>query len=166
MATIPIFGVAHGDVRKHHFPQLPGEFSDNSNPTDDTVTEMIEVEGAILSGRLSAEGGSATSINDDGGVDYPAAYSWCADLVRLGAAIRAFRAMTGQDPNVVKAWKEEYEQRYKDLSEKGLVVLGDAPLPAQSANGPRTHINEHSLDTGSEEDMSDVIPNFRRNDML
>jgi hypothetical protein len=161
--AISTFGVTYTSVRAHHFPQMAGNFSTASNPTAATVTEMIAGEAAYLTGKLAAEGLTAATIE---AATSSAAYAWCADAVRLGAAVRAIRAMSGQDPKVAEAWAAELKARYKELSAQGGVVFGDAALPDEDPNGPRDWISAHGLDTGEEADISDAVPRFRRDDQL
>lgn len=161
MAVI-VFGVTYTTVRNHHFPQL-SDFSASSNPTSTTVTEMVAAAGAELAGYLVAEGLTPSSLDDDTGTD---AYAWCAETVRIGAAFRAARAMTSQDPEVVRAWEDDYRERLKRLDELGATALGSSASGGEEPNGPRTHIDHHDLDTGDTDDISDVIPRFRRSDML
>jgi hypothetical protein len=67
---------------------------------------------------------------------------------------------------VPKEWRAELEMYYETLEKLGYIALGDAPSPGDEANGPRSHISEHDLDTGDEDLISDVIPKFRRDDYL
>jgi len=166
--ALQTFGVTHQKVKAHHFPQLQGDFSASSNPSSATVTEMVEAEAARLDGKLRQKDvDPATAATLDGGnPKYPAAYNWCADTIRLGAAVRVIRAMAGQDPAVAKAWEEELRERYSDLDKWGHATLGDIPAPAQQSMGPRSHLKANSLDTGDETLISDAIPAFRRDDEL
>lgn len=160
--AITVFGVTGAKVAAHHFPQISA-FSTASKPTLATVGEMIDDSGARLGGALRAEGVTPSSITS---ADYPEAYAWCAETVRLGAALSALMAMTGQSPEVAKAWEKKLEARYEDLNDRGHLALGDAPAPTEGSNGPRSHISNHSLDTGDASDISDAIPRFRRDDAL
>ncbi len=160
--AITVFGVVHGSIRDHHFPQQQQSFGATSKPTATVVGEMIDASAAVLAGKLRAESITPSSIT----TTYAEAYAWCAEAVRIGAAIRAFPAMTGQDPEVLKAWRATLDAKWADLDERGYLALGDAPAPTVPADGPTTHINEHSLDTGDTADISSVIPRFRRDDQL
>jgi|GEM_PF-4419558 len=163
--AISTFGVTYSKVREHHFPALSGDFSTTTSPKATTVTEMIEAEAAKLHGRLEAKNVTPSAI-DLAPSTYPAAYAWCAETIRLGAALRAVRAMFNQDPSVAKAWAAELKERYDDLDKLGATALGDAPVPSEEANGPRWHGANHDLDTGDETEISTLIPRFRRDDEL
>lgn len=163
--SIPIYGVTAAKVRSHHFPQLSGGFSVNSNPTAATVTEMVDDAGADLAGKLAAKGVTAATIHN-APVTYPIAYAWCAKTVRLAAAIEVFASMSGQDPAIRQAWKKELKARLDDLNERGYLALGDAPSPTQPANGPRSYVATLGLDTGDTADDSAAVPRFRRDDKL
>lgn len=160
--AIQTFDVTHTSVHDHYFPSLAA-FGAGTKPTSTIVGEMVNAESAKLAGALLAVGLSATTINNSS--TYPNAHAWCAETIRLGAAIRVMTAIAGAGA-VPEAWKEDLAARYKTLSELGYVALGDAPAAADEANGPRSHISEHDLDTGDEDLISDVIPVFRRSDML
>lgn len=161
--SIVTFGVDAGAVKAFHFPQLSSAFSPNSNPTAVTVAAMIESSAAELAGRLADEGSDA-GVLFTGATAYPNAYAWCAETVRLGAAVRVGPAITGANPDVIKLWSEQLKARYKRLEDYGLSELGDAPIPAESSNGPRTHIADYNLYTGNTADISTVEPWFRRGD--
>lgn len=162
--ALQTFGVTAAKVAAHHFPQLSGGFSANSSPTTTTVGEMIDAEAARLAGKLRAKAVTPSTV--DNSSTYPEAYNWCADTIRLGAAVRAARAMVGQNPAVVDAWEKELAARYADLTKHGYIALGDAPEPSESATGPRTHIDELSLTTGTSDTtlVSSAEPTFRIKD--
>lgn len=161
---VPVFAQTHTTVHDHFFPSLAA-FSGSTKPTSTIVGEMVTAEAARLYGALAAVSVSASTISTDAGTTYPAAYAWCQDTVRLGAAIRVMQAIAGAGA-VPKAWTEELEKRYKLLEEKGYLALGDAPSPSESVSGPRSHVTVHDLDTGDEADMSTAEPKFRRDDSL
>jgi hypothetical protein len=160
--AISTFGVTYSAVQAHHFPQL-SNFSTTSNPKATTVTEMISASAATLAGKLRAEGLTPSAIE---AVTSSEGYAWCAEAVRLGAAIRVLPAMTGVDPAVAKAWQATLDAKWEALAALGYLALGDASAPSQEADGPRSHISNHGLDTGDTADVSDVIPTFRRSDVL
>lgn len=162
--ALSLFGVTYSTVRAHHFPQL-SNFSVNSHPTLTTVGEMVDASAAELAGRLRSKGINPATISA-ASATYPEAYAWCADATRMGAAARAYRAMSGQDPEVARALEARLEALWRQLDEYGYLALGDAPAPSEEVNGPRTHISSLSLDTGDELDASDVVPTFRRSDAL
>lgn len=156
-----VFSVTTQMVRSHYFPTL-ADFSDSTTPTDETVLEMITSESAECIGRLAAAGITATALDAS---TTPAAYAWCQDTIRLGAAIRAAGGMAGFNKTVGN-WQSQRDARYKLLEKLGYLILGDAPAPAQNSNGPQSHIANHSLDTGDDSLISTVIPAFRRDDQL
>jgi hypothetical protein len=162
--SVPTFAITHAEVRAHKFPALAA-FSTLTKPTLASVNEMVAAEAARLAGALRRAGVLASTVSDDVGITYPEAYAWCQDAIRLGAAIRVIEAQAGAG-KVSKLWREELDAKYADLRTNGYVVLGDAPGPLQESNGPRSHITNHALDEGDEDDMSDVIPPFRKSDML
>lgn len=150
--ALETFGVTPAAVKAHHFPQLSSGFSLSSSPSSVTVTEMIQSEAAELGGALRVEGLDASSLT---ALANPNAYAWCADTIRLGAAIRAGRAMTGVNADVIKAWDAELQYRYKELDAKSLALLGDASSPAGGdANAVRSHITD------------DLVMPFSRDDKL
>jgi len=161
--SITVFGVTAQSIRDHHFPQLEAQaFSAYSRPTSTAVGEMVDEAAAELAGKLAAEDITAADITSG---DYPVAYAWCRATVRLSAALRVLRAMANQDPEVAKAWQTQLDARYAELAAMGAVALGDAPLPSQPSNGPRSHVSAYSLDTGDDEDLSTLEPKFRRDDL-
>lgn len=162
--AVATFAVVHGDVQAHYFPQLAA-FGAATDPTSTAVGQMISAEAAVLAGRLAAQSVSASVLSADAGATYSNAYAWCQDTIRLGAALRVSWAMAGGNPSA-EAWEKELEQRYADLAKHGYVILGDAPEPSEEPNGPRWHVGNHSLDTGEDDDISDAIPRFRRDDEL
>ncbi len=155
------FSVTTGMVRAHYFPTL-ADFDTSTTPLAATVTEMIAAESAEMIGRLAAAGVVADNLS---AATTPASFAWCQDTVRLGAAIRAAKAMVGFS-GAVEDWEKALAARYELLTTKGYVILGDAPTPADNPNGPVSHISNHHLDTGDEDLISSVIPKFRRDDML
>jgi hypothetical protein len=161
--AVSTFGVTFSTVHAHYFPSL-SVFGAATTPLSGTVTEMIEAEAALLAGRLAAEGVAAATISAASST-YPNAYAWCSYVVRLGAAIQAHRAMSG-DSETIDDWVELLAARYKDLADQGGIILGDAPTPSEDANGPRTHLVNHDIDTGDTDLISDAIPTFRRSDEL
>lgn len=161
--AISVFGVTHGSLRSHHFPHMTGSFTADSQPTATIVGEMIDAAAAELAGKLLAEGVTPSSITS---ASNPNAYAWCADTVRLGAAARVAKSMTGMNAEVAKAWRDEFDARCELLEENGYIVLGDVTVPDEEPNGPRSHIGSHGLDTGDPDDASSVEPRARRSDML
>lgn len=147
------FGVTPTQVRDHHVPGV-SDFSASSNPKAATVTTMIAAEAAELAGRLKSEGLDASGIN---AVDHPAAYAWCADTIRMGAAVRAMRAMAGQNPAVVQALASEVNERYEELDRENLALLADAPAVTNEAGAVRSYIGSAT---------SDILPPFSRDDEL
>lgn len=159
--TISTFGVVYGDIQAHFFPSFT--FGASSTPTSTAVTGMITAAAAKLAGRLMMQLITPSTLTDTAS----AYYAWCADAIRLDAAIHAARAMAG--PGIdTKLWEDELDQKYKELQMFGYLALGDAPAPTPSTagTGPRTHITEHDLDVGDLTEISDVAPVFRKNDQL
>lgn len=160
---ITLFGITATKVRDHHFPQI-GAFSTATKPTATAVGEMIDEAAADLAGALSQQGLSAADLTQNA---YPAAYAWCAKTVRLAAAIAVMRGSSTANPEVAKAWEKELRERYKELEDKGYLALGDAPAPAaDEANFVITHLGRHGLDTGDEDNISELEPVFRRDDQI
>lgn len=159
--SLATFSVTYTKVRAHYFPQL-ANFSATSQPTSDTVTEMVQDSAAELAGKLSAEGIEASGIDATAN---PQGFQWCAETVRLGAAIRALKAMTGQDPKVAESWQKRLDERFEALDEWGAETLGDVSVA--SAGSILTHISNHSLDTTLDGDEpSNSIPSLRGDDDL
>jgi len=162
--AVAVFGIAHSDVKAHYFPSLAA-FASGTNPTSTAVGEMITDAAAVIGARLARLGLAVATVSTDAGATYPLAYAWIRKYIRTAAGIAAFRAMMGAGA-APKEWTDELVRLEAELEESGLTALGDAPEPAQDAQGPRTHIENHSLDTGDEDDISDAIPPFRMNDEL
>lgn len=154
-----VFGVTSASVAAHYFPTLEA-FSGSTVPTTAIVLEMITAIAAEVNGRLSAAGVVPSGITL---AATPAAYAWCQDTVRLGAAVRATWAMAGVPPSA-ESWERSLAARYASLATLGYLVLGDAPAPATNPNGPSSPALD--LDVGSSLDTSDLIPFFRRSDKL
>ena len=162
--AVPVFGLAHSDIRAHYFPTLAA-FGTSTTPTATAVGEMITDAAAVLGGRLARRGLSVSALSADAGATYPLAYAWCRKFIRTMAGVGAYRALMGGGA-VPDAWALELARMERELEEFGLSALGDAPAPAQDAQGPRSHIANHSLDTGDSQDISDAIPRFRKSDAL
>lgn len=162
--AIATFGVTYTTVHDYHFPQT-ANFSTASKPTATTVTGLVEDGAAELAGKMRAEGLAPSTI-DGAEATYPEAYRIAARYVRLHAAIACLRAGATADPEVARAWKKELEELRTAIEERGYLAFGDAPAPAQNANGPRTYIAELGLDTGDDADASSAIPTFRKDDLL
>lgn len=160
--AIKTFGVLYGDVHSDYYPQQQGGFSTTSRPKATTVSRFISNAAADLAGKLAQEGLSATTLDDGSGTLYPNAYAWCAQTIRLAAAIAVFPSLSGMSSDLLKAWKAELAKRYEDLDKYGNVALGDAPAPTLSGNGPSDHVSAHALDTGDEDDISEAEKWFRR----
>ena len=160
--SLDVFGVTYTKVRDHYFAHV-ANFSTTSHPAASIVTEMIQDSAAELAGKLSAKGLDSADITSD---DTPQAYQWCAETVRLGAAIRVAQTMTTQNPDVAKAWQAKLDLRFEALEEWGAEALGDATASTTGAS-IITHINNHSLDTTVDgEEPSNAIPFLRGDDDL
>ena len=159
--ALSTFGVVHGDIKASKFPSL-ADFSSTTKPTSTTVGSFVNRAAADLVGGLAIKGVTAADIDSSG---EPAAYAWCQNYVIIGAAIMVVEAQAGAGA-VPEWWTKELESLRTSLEEYGYLALGDAPAPSQSVDGPRSHGLEHGLDTGDVDDISDLIPKFRRNDVL
>lgn len=160
--SIEKFGVTPTTIKEHFFPSRSA-FSTTTSPTEESVFEMVYAAAAELTGKLSAAGVTASSLTV---ISTPAAYSWCADYVRLASAIRVMEAIAGAGA-VPVFWRQELKDKRDDLREQGALALGDASVPSDGGGaGPRDHISTHSIDTGSTADISDAIARFRRDDEL
>lgn len=163
-STLNLFGVTADSVRRHMFPQWPS-FSTKSNPTAVTVSEMIDEVAADLEGELALRSVASTGITDTA----KAAYKWCAQVVKLGVAIKIAPAVTGLDPAVVQRWKKEYLQRLDALEKRGVTVLGAGATATESAEDPleaTTFISEYSLDVTASTDMSTAQIALHKDDEL
>lgn len=156
------FAVTHVDVRDQYFPN-GDPFSGNSVPTADAVTKIILGRAALLEGKLAAEDVAASSIT----VATSSAYLWCADTIRLAAAIKVMQGMTSQDPDVLKSWAAELRERFDDLAASGYLALGDGvTAPAEQADGPNHHIDEFNLEVRNTADIPDLTEMPSRDDEL
>lgn len=161
--SITLFGVTPETVHAHHFPQS-AVFTASNKPKRATVLEMIDAAAAELGGKLRAKGLTPSALTL---ADFPEAYAWCAETVRLSSAIRVYPSMTGTDPEVVRAWQKKLDARYEDLDENGHRALGDAEAPADSGVGAVTHISSLNLDVdAAEEDASELEHRFRVSDRM
>lgn len=162
--AVPIFAITQTQVHDHYFPSLAA-FGTGTVPTTATVLEMINSAAAVIGGRLARRGLPPATVSADAGATYPLAYAWVQRYIRLHSAIAAYQAMAGGG-TVPENWKLEIAGMERELEDLGLDCLGDAPAPAQDSDGPRTHIQNHGLDTGDDLDISDAIPPFRMGDKL
>jgi hypothetical protein len=161
--TISTFEVDPDRVRDDYFPHITAGFTADSPPTEETVTRWVTEAGAELEGRLLQKSINTEDITDADSSEYV----WCAQTLTLMVAIRAARVMTGQSPEVVKAWQAELEARWEALSTDGEIALGmDTSGSDSEPEGPTDFISELGLDVGDTADASDVIPALRRSDEL
>lgn len=163
--SVPTFGVTAAKIHDHYFPTLAA-FSGSTEPTDTTVGEKIEEAAAVLCGLLLRAGGDPSMISTDAGASYPIAYAWCQRWIRLSSACSTYRAIAGAAARLPDEWTAAVDAMTVTLQSLGLKALGDAPVPAEPAEGARTHIKHWSLDTGDSLDVSDAIPPFRKSDKL
>ena len=161
--TANTFSVTADAVRRHHFPAFDA-FGPASSPTEVTVGEVIDEEAARLAGWLALENVDAAGITDS----TSSAWLQCARIVKLLTAIRLVGAMTGLDPELVRAWRFEVDEWKKGLDEGGTAFLGDGAEASGSSDpdGPTTHIGEFGLTQDSADEMSTVVPRLRRDDAL
>jgi len=158
------FGVTAVAVRRHLFPQWP-DFSTKSNPTAVTVAEMIDEVSADIEGMLAMRSVVAAQLTDS----TVSAYKWCAQVIKLGVAIKIAPAVTGLDPAVVQRWKKEYRERIDALEKNGVTVLGAGASASEAAEDPleaTTHISEFGLETSDTSDMSVTAIRLRYDDEL
>lgn len=163
MSAPPVFAVTFATVKNHHFPQW-GAFTANSNPSATTVTEKILECAGELEGKLALENITATAIIDT----TSAAYLWCQKTLKLMAAIEILTIATQQAPPLSSKWQEWLDLRWKELNEKGYLLLGGGvSAPTSPANGPTTHLDVYGIDVGDiAYDASTSIPRLRRDDDL
>jgi len=156
------FGITPDSVRGHHFPHIDA-FSTSSAPTLAIVTEAINEEAGRMQGALLKESIQASAITAATGP-----YVSCARALRLAVAVRIAADMTGANPELVKAWKAQLKDWFDGLAADGATFLGDDTLSAAASDpdGPTTHIDEYSLDTGNAADASTATPYLRRDDEL
>ncbi|MBL8909868.1 MAG: hypothetical protein JNM17_04100 [Archangium sp.] len=159
--ALQTFSVTAESVRKHHFPQADA-FSTTSRPSEATVLEAIDEEAGKLAGKLNTEG---VTVADDA---TKAAFVSCRAQLRMMVALRIARDMTGVDPELSRAWKKEVIEWFLALEESNADALGDGASNATELepDGPTDHIQTLNLDTGNDDDASDLIPVLRRKDDL
>lgn len=159
--AISVFGVTYTAVHAHYFPSI-GVFGAGTVPTSATVAKMIDAEAASLAGALAGAGLSPAALE---ATTTTAAYAWCADAIRLGAAIRCAEAMQGWSA-VPAAWRDSLKAKYDLLDKSGAVVLGDAASDSSVANSVfRSHTTEHDLEN-DQTNISNVTARFTRDDAL
>lgn len=160
MATPNLFGVTAAMLRRTYFAHL-SDFSVDSVPTAAAVSEEIARKAARLYGRLAKEAIDASLLTDAASVPYLI----CQDLLLLEAAISVHGLLSGQAPELLKAWEERLSRRYRELEAEGYSSLG-SPAPAQEPDGPDTHIDGHGLELEDEADISPVTHKLRASDLL
>lgn len=161
--TVSIFGLTANNVRDHHFPHLDA-WSASSSPSTTTVTEAIAEEAGVLAGALTLENIDASTITNA----TSGAYVQCRKVLRMQVAIRIARDMTGQNPELLKAWSTAVDVWYKGLDEGGASFLGDgaAAVGESDPDGPTSHITTFGLTQDTPSAMSTVVPRLRRDDQL
>lgn len=159
--ALSLFGVTANIVRLHYFPQNEA-FSADTSPSSDTVDDFIDQEAGRLAGALLIKGITASSI-----ISTSPAYYACASQLEMMVALRTLSVMSGQNPELAKAWKTQIDEWFERLKELGYLILGDASLePARNPDGPTTHITEYALDVGDYAAASTLVPRLRRDDEL
>jgi len=159
--ALTLFGVTADKVRLHYFPQND-EFSANTTPSATTVGEFIDQEAGRIAGALLIKGITAADI-----VSPSPAYYACAAQLEMMVALRTLGVMSGQNPELAKAWQARIGDWFARLDRDGYLILGDATLQPQSnPDGPTTHILVYGLDTGEISDASRLVPRLRRDDEL
>lgn len=161
--AIADFDVTAALVRADYFPQL-NDFTADSNPTAVSVARYINQEGGALGAALRKESQTPSSIDADTTTE---AFAWCQRTLELMVAIRCLETMTQQNPELLKEWRAELKARLAALAEDAVGTLGGGSTnPATQPDGPTTHINNLNLDVGDTSLASDVIPPFRKSDLL
>ncbi len=161
--TVSTFGVTALIVRADYLPQI-NEFTTDSNPTLASVNRFIDQKAGVLEAKLLQESIVASAIT----IATDAAYLWCQATLTLMVAIRAGEVAYQQNPDILKAWREELNERFNELAARGYLALGGGvAAPAEQPNGPTTFIDNLGIDT-SENDAnpSSVTFPFRKDDQL
>lgn len=159
--ALTLFGVTADKVRLHYFPQND-EFSADTTPSSTTVGEFIDQEAGRLAGALLVKSITAADV-----ITPSPAFYMCAAQLEMMVALRTLGVMTGQNPELAKAWQVQITEWFSRLTKDGYLFLGDADLePASNPDGPTTHITTYELDTGDTDLASDLIPRLRRSDIL
>lgn len=161
--TIATFGVTAAIIQTDYFSQLGG-FSTETNPSAVSIARYIQQKGAELGGKLRAESQVPATIELDSTTE---AYLWCQETLCLQVALRIAQDMMQSPPPLAKAWQEQLDARFTALASNAVGTLGDgAATPTEEPDGPTTHIDDLSLDMGDAADSSNVIPPFRKSDLL
>ncbi len=159
--SVNLFGVTAAIVRADYFPQI-ADFSTDSNPTVASVNRYLDQRAATLEARLLQESVVASAIT----IATDAAYLWCQQTLTLMVAIRVMEAMSQQDAELLKRWREELLERWAELEEKGYLALGGGvSTPDENPDGPTHHISNLGLDTSRvAESASSIDMPFHKDD--
>lgn len=164
MAALNTFSVTAETVMADCFP-TSNPLDDLSRPTEETCERWIEQAASDLAGRLLGADISPDSIEAES-----IAESWCANIVTLMVGIRLARVLTGMNGDATKAWADEVKDALERLRTQGAAALGDTGLVPDAgdspSNGPTSHISKNQLEQDTAENMSSVVPQFRRSDIL
>lgn len=160
--SINTFDVDPERVRDDFFPHVTAGFTTDSPPTRETVDRWVTEAATTLQGKLLQKSLTSEDITDTESPEWV----WCAETVTLIVAIRAARVMTGQSPEVAKAWQEQLDARLKDLQENAGVALGIPSTTGDQPDGPSTYINALGLVDPDPADASTLTPVIRRDDLL
>lgn len=162
--TINTFGIDVASVFQDHFPTWDAP-SASSSPNSTRVDEWISQESAVIAGHLLN-----ADVNPDEIDASSAAYYWCAKVVRQLVAVRVARVLSGANPALAEAWAKDAADSLAMLATQGAGAMGDPALEPDGGdspnNGPFSHISVNRLTQDAAEDMSDVVPQFRRSDIL
>lgn len=163
--ALNLFGVTAATVARNHFPNVT--FSGSSRPTDTAVGDMINDVAAEVCALLLEKGIPQDQIFAAGPSGaYPVSFQRIQSAIRKGTAVKAAPSVQQKDAQLVQLWSGEYKAFLFAVRTNGYLALGDAPAPAESDVGPRSHIDNLGLTTTDPNVSPDVIPPFHKDDML
>lgn len=164
--SLNTFGVTAVTVFNDNFPSFDDP-SATSVPAALRITEWINQEAAGLAGRLIVADVDPSTTSITAGTP---GYYWCAKLLTNLVAVRVARVATGANAEIAAVWQKEADADFERLRTTGSTALGDPALIPDSGDspsgGPLTHISVHRLTQDTTAAMSDVVPQFRRSDIL
>lgn len=157
------FGVTAEMVRADFLPHST-TLSATTVPTASAVARSISQSAGYLQSLLDDKNVDTASISDS----TCAAYLWCQAFIELRVAVRLIRTMSGQDPELTRAWVDELAALEHCIETQGVAALGPGASASgtSEAMGPTDHISEYSLDVGDTSMASSVEPYLRRDDLL
>lgn len=164
MTTLNTFSVTAETVMADCFP-TSNPLDSLSTPTEETCERWIEQASADLAGRLLNADVPTSSIAVDS-----IGEMWCARIVTLMVGVRLARVLSGMNGDAVKAFQDEIDAAMMRLKSEGASALGDPDLVPDNgdapSNGPISHISRNRLEQDTADNMSSVVPQFRRSDIL